>query len=167
MNDVITVVGNVANDPSPQTVANGRTVTSFRLACTERRFDEQARQWVDRNTNWYTVKAWEALGVNAAASLRKGERVIVTGRLRVRRWENDDRRGTEVEINASALGHDLKWGTAAFRRTNGGNQAAVHASDGPAPAGDSPGGAAEPAPTASIGADGWALPAAEAEATPF
>lgn len=169
MNDVITVVGNVASDPAPQTIAGGRTVTSFRLACTERRFDDQSKQWIDHNTNWYTVKAWETLGVNAAASLRKGERVIVTGKLRVRRWESEERSGTEVEITADGLGHDLRWGTAAFTRTHRGARADSRVGQDESSESDASGPALQEAASAraDVGVDAWATPVLEGEPTPF
>jgi single-strand DNA-binding protein len=57
------------------------------------------------------------LAINSAGSVSKGERVLVTGKLRVRDWDNGERAGTSVEVEAEALGHDLTWGTATFTRT--------------------------------------------------
>ena len=68
------------------------------------------------HTNWYTVSAFRQLAVHAQQSLHKGQRVIVTGRLRVSTWENASGKGTSVDIDAEAIGHDLLWGTSDFRR---------------------------------------------------
>src|SRR5690606_31471352 len=57
------------------------------------------------------------LASNAALSLQKGHRVVVTGRLRIRDWHSDEKKGINVEIDAEAIGHDLTWGTAAFTRS--------------------------------------------------
>lgn len=116
MTETITVVGTVGTDPTARTTPTGRNVTHLRLACTGRIRDASTGQWRDGDTNWYTVNAWNELGRNVHESIRKRERVIVTGRLRVRDWENEDRKGTEVEIVADSVGHDLRWGTTRFTR---------------------------------------------------
>jgi single-strand DNA-binding protein len=87
------------------------------MAASHRRFDRTANKWVDGETNWFTVTAFRQLAINAAGSISKGERVLVTGKLRVRDWDNGERAGTSVEIEAEALGHDLTWGTSTFMRT--------------------------------------------------
>jgi single-strand DNA-binding protein len=87
------------------------------MAASQRRFDRTANKWVDGETNWFTVTAFRQLAINAAGSVSKGERVLVTGKLRVRDWDNGERAGTSVEVEAEALGHDLTWGTAVFTRT--------------------------------------------------
>lgn len=87
------------------------------MAASHRRFDRTANKWVDGETNWFTVTAFRQLAINSAGSVSKGERVLVTGKLRVRDWDNGERAGTSVEVEAEALGHDLTWGTAVFTRT--------------------------------------------------
>jgi single-strand DNA-binding protein len=87
------------------------------LAASHRRFDRTANKWVDGETNWFTVTAFRQLAINAAGSVSKGERVLITGKLRVRDWDNGERAGTSVEVEADAIGHDLTWGTASFTRT--------------------------------------------------
>lgn len=116
MSDALTVVGTVGSDPEARATSTGRSVTSFRLASTTRVRDPQTGEWRDGETNWYTISAWNDLGRNVHDSIRKGERVLVAGRLRVRRWEKDDRQGTEVEIVAGSVGHDLRWGTTRYTR---------------------------------------------------
>lgn len=117
MHDTVTIVGNVATDPTQGRTASGITVTNFRLASTHRRFDDATQAWVDVATNWYSVAAFRQLGEHAKASLRSGDSVIVTGRMKIRAWENNGKQGTSVDIDADAIGHDLRWGTTAYRRS--------------------------------------------------
>jgi single-strand DNA-binding protein len=114
MYDTITITGNVATPPVQRTLPSGVTVTSFRLASNRRRLDRDSGQWIDTGTSWYSVSAYRQLGEHAAASLQKGESVLVTGRPLVREWENDSKRGTSVDIDAESIGHDLRFGTSAF-----------------------------------------------------
>jgi single-strand DNA-binding protein len=118
MTDTITLTGIIATDPRVVTTEAGLDIASFRLASTHRRFDRVKEEWVDGDTNWYTVTAFRALGANAGQSLHKGERVVVLGRLRVRAWEAGDKSGTTVEVDADAIGHDLRWGRSAFVRSS-------------------------------------------------
>ena len=118
MNDTITLTGLVATTPKHIVTSEQVTVTSFRLAATQRRFDTEAQKWVDGDTNWYTITAFRDLAVNVIGSIVKGQRVLVTGRLRVRDWATNDKSGTNVEVEAETLGHDLRWGDAQFTRHN-------------------------------------------------
>lgn len=117
MPDLITVTGLVATAPKHIVTSEGLPITSFRLASTQRRFDRVHDKWVDADTNWYTVTAFRQLATNAIGSILKGQRVIVTGRLRIREWQSDEKMGTAVEVDADSLGHDLTFGTSAFTRT--------------------------------------------------
>lgn len=118
MIDTLTIVGKVATDPIRSQTAGGIPVTNFRLASTHRRFDNATQTWVDAGTNWYSVAAFRQLGEHAKASLRTGDSVIVTGRLRIRNWEAGGKHGTSVDIDADAIGHDLRWGTTAYLRAS-------------------------------------------------
>lgn len=111
MNDVVTVEGIVGSDPKHITTNAGLAITNFRMASTHRYFDRTADRWEDGDTNWFTVVAFRTLAVNVRESIAKGEHVLVTGRLRIRAWETAGRNGTTVEIEASAVGHDLNWAT--------------------------------------------------------
>lgn len=116
MGDMITLTGLVATTPRHLTTSMGVAITSFRLASSQRTFDRQLGRWIDGDTNWYTVSSFRALAENAAESIKKGDRVVVVGRLRLRDWENTDRSGTTAEVEAEVLGHDLGWGVADFKR---------------------------------------------------
>jgi single-strand DNA-binding protein len=87
------------------------------LASSHRKFDRNQNKWIDGETNWFTVTAFRQLAINSAGSVVKGDRVIVTGKLRVRDWDNGERAGTSVEIEADGLGHDMTWGSSVFTRT--------------------------------------------------
>ena len=117
MADIITVSGLVATTPRHIVTAEGLPITSFRLACSHRRFDRTTMKWVDGETNWYTVTSFKTLAINTAGSIQKGERVLVTGKLLIRDWDNGERAGTSVELEAEAIGHDLNWGNSTFTRT--------------------------------------------------
>ncbi len=117
MTDTITLTGLVATSPRHIVTSEGLAITSFRLASNQRRFDRGQNAWVDGDTNWYTITAFRQLGVHAASSIEKGQRVIVTGRVRIRDWESGEKAGTTIEIDAEALGHDLTWGRATFTRS--------------------------------------------------
>lgn len=115
MIDTLTIVGRVATDPTQGQTGGGVPVTNFRLASTHRRFDPATQEWTDSGTNWFSVAAFRQLGENVRASLRTGDSVIVTGRLKIREWESNGKHGTSVDIEADAIGHDLRWGTTAYR----------------------------------------------------
>ncbi|WP_231601751.1 single-stranded DNA-binding protein [Salinibacterium sp. NG253] len=117
MSDTITVSGLVATTPRHIVTSEGLPITSFRLASTQRRFDRSNQRWIDGETNWYTITSFRQLAINSATSIGKGDRVVLSGRLKIREWENADRSGTNIEIEADSLGHDLMWGTAQFSRT--------------------------------------------------
>lgn len=115
MIDTVTIVGRVATDPVQGQTGGGIPVTNFRMASTHRRFDSASQKWIDAGTNWFSVAAFRHLGEHAKTSLRTGDGIIVTGRLRVRTWENNGKQGTSVDIDADVIGHDLRWGTTAYR----------------------------------------------------
>ena len=97
--------------------AGGVPVARFRVASTPRRLNRSTGEWHDGPTQWYSVSAWRALGEHCAASLRRGDPVVVHGRLTQSSWTNQD--GVEVtslEVDASFVGHDLSRGTSDFTR---------------------------------------------------
>ena len=126
MSDNITVRGFVASEIRSSTTPGGVATASFRLGATERRYDRGSSTWVDGNTNWFTVQGYRQLAGNIGCSIKKGQRVIVVGRLKMRSWEKDGRVYHVAEIDAESVGHDLMWGSANFTRSAAaGSQAAA------------------------------------------
>lgn len=171
--DIITVMGNLAADPERRPTRTGGPVTTFRVASSQRHFDRQREAWVESGTNWYQVSAFRALGEHAFASLRKGERVIVTGRLKLREWEAGEKKGLSVEIEADGVGHDLLWGTTQYTRAHQSDQWAVpgagHGGAGAAePAGEGPTGWTTAQPGGGVADDrrDWGAPGADAPGSP-
>jgi single-strand DNA-binding protein len=117
MSTQIATTGLVATTPRHLITAEGLAITSFRLASSNRKYDEATRKWLDGETNWYTVTAFHDLAKHVSTSINKGDRINVQGLLRVRDWDNGERSGTSVEIEAETMGHDLAWGTSVFTRT--------------------------------------------------
>ncbi len=106
----ITVQGYAGGDVEVRTVGETRLAT-FRVAATPRRFDRKSGEWVDAPTQWYSVKAWRGLADNVAFSVRRGDAVIVHGRLVANTWVKDGVEMSSMEIDATVVGHDLNRGT--------------------------------------------------------
>ena len=117
MSDQYSVTGLVATTPRHLVTQDGLPITSFRLAASLRKFDRTLNRWVDAETNWFTITSFRQLAVNSSMSISKGDRILVMGKLRVRDWDNGERAGTSVEIEAESIGHDLVWGSTTFTRT--------------------------------------------------
>lgn len=116
----LTVTGWVGSEVTTLPAQDGRAAyTTFRLGSTRRWWNRQTGQWQDSQTEWFQVKAWRALAVNAGLSLRKGVPVVVQGRLSTREWQ--DQGGalrTSLVLEATAIGVDLSFGTVGpFQRT--------------------------------------------------
>ncbi len=117
MNDIITtVVGNAVTDVSLRTTSSGVSVASFRIASNSRRFDKKSNSWIDQEPSYLSITAWSQLAENVALSVHKGQPLVVTGKLKVRQWQDADKSGTNVEIDAIAIGHDLNRGTSEFTK---------------------------------------------------
>ncbi|MCM3921407.1 single-stranded DNA-binding protein [Frankia sp. AiPs1] len=113
----ITLVGNLVEDPEHRTTTNGASVCSFRLASTPRRFDRSENRWVDGATLFLRVSCWRQLADNVAASLVRGDRALVYGRLRQRSFETSEgERRVSYEIDADAVGTELTWHAARSQR---------------------------------------------------
>jgi len=117
MNDLtVTVTGWVATDPKLHVVPGGTDLVSFRLASTSRYFDRSKNEWVDRETEWFTVRVFRAAAVLVERSLRKGQPVVVVGRLHSNEWKADTGTRTDLVIDVITVGHDLTRGIGDFRR---------------------------------------------------
>ena len=129
---VLTVRGNVGGNVTVRQ-AGQTPVAHFRLGCTPSYFNRATGQWVDDETQWYTVNAWRRLGEHCAASLNRGDPVVVHGRLSVKKWVNNDNvEQTTLEIEALSVGHDLSRGTSRFTKAVRAEQAPSAGPVGPA-----------------------------------
>jgi single-strand DNA-binding protein len=113
-----TTRGLVATTPRHLITQEGLPITSFRLAANEQTYNKETDTWTTGETNWFTITLFRQLAINGAKSISKGDRVVLTGTLKVRDWDNGERSGTSVEIEAESIGHDLEYGTTEFVRTN-------------------------------------------------
>jgi single-strand DNA-binding protein len=125
----ITVIGNVVSSPTRNRTQNG-SVTNFRVASNERRFDTATQDWIDGHSFFVDVECWGELGGNVSHSISKGDPVVVVGAIRTHEWESEQGRRSRPQIKAEAVAPNLARGVADFRRTQ--RQAAA-ASEDPAP----------------------------------
>lgn len=159
---VLTIVGNLTADPELRDLVTGSRVANFTVAATPRTFDRQSGQWQDGQTLFLRCSAWNELAENVAASLSKGTRVIVQGRLHQRSYQaNDGTNRTVMELQADEIGPSLRHAKAAVVRTTqnraqpagfAGTMQPSAPSDGWRPASppdDDPWGAPPPSQTAS------------------
>ena len=117
MNDIITtIIGNAVTDVSLRVTSTGASVASFRIASNSRRFDKSTNSWIAQEPSYLSITAWSQLAENVALSVHKGQGLVVTGKLKVRQWQDADKSGTNVEIDAVAIGHDLNRGTSEFTK---------------------------------------------------
>ena len=114
----VNLAGYVAADPKFKKVAGDISSTKLRVAYTARRRDRDTGEWSDGPTSFVNVQCWRTLAENVQMSVHKGEPVLVTGRLQIRRFEDQEGAArTAVEIEAISVGHDLTRGVAQFSRT--------------------------------------------------
>ena len=132
--NTITLVGNLTRDPELRFTQGGRAVASFGIAV-NRRYQVNG-EWQEQ-TSFFNVVAWGQLGENAAASLAKGARIIVNGRLEQREYQTQQgEKRTVIEVNADEVAPSLRYATAQVERTSSGGGA-----PGGAPGGGNSGGA--------------------------
>ena len=127
MNSTITIVGNVTRDPEIRFTASGIATASFGVAV-NRRLPPRADGATSEAVTFFNIVAWQSLAENTVETLRKGNRVVVTGRLEQRSWESSEgERRTVYELVADEIGPSLRWVTATLAKTEkvrpGGGQA--------------------------------------------
>jgi len=144
---VITVIGNLVDDPELRFIPSGAAVASFRIASTPRTFDKQANEFKDGDALFLSCSVWRQAAENVAESLTKGMRVVVQGRLKQRSYETrEGEKRTVVELEVEEIGPSLKYATAKVTRAakgQGGGQSQPRQQ----PAGDpwgAPQGASDP-----------------------
>ncbi len=115
----VVLAGFVASAPSFRRTARGTSAASLRVAYTPRHISRETGEWADGETSFVTVLCYRTLADNVAVCLRKGEPVLVKGRLRVRPYKDrEDVPRIAVEVDAQSVGHDLNRGVAHFSRTH-------------------------------------------------
>jgi len=128
MSSTTVLTGNLTRDPEIRYTREGQATTGFGLAVNRRWQDRESREW-EESTSFFDVVCWRELAENAALSLTKGMRVVVTGRLEQRTWETEEgERRSKVEIVADDLGASLRFATVEAHR----NERAVGADPDPA-----------------------------------
>ena len=114
---VITVVGNLVEDPELRFTPSGAAVANFRIASTARTFDKQTNEWKDGDALFLSCSVWRQAAENVAESLLKGMRVVVQGRLKQRSYETrEGEKRTVVELEVDEVGPSLKYATAKVAR---------------------------------------------------
>ena len=150
----ITVVGNITADPELRYTQNGIPVANFTIASTPRTFDRQANEWKDGEALFLRASVWREFAEHVAGSLTKGMRVIATGRLRQRSYQDrDGQNRIAIELEVDEIGPSLRYATAQVTR-------AARAGGTAAPSAPA---AEESWATAEPGADGWGF----GDDTPF
>ena len=175
---VITVVGNLVDDPELRFTPSGAAVANFRIASTPRTFDKQSNEWKDGDALFLSCSVWRQAAENVAESLQKGMRVVVQGRLKQRQYETrEGEKRTVYELDVEEVGPSLKYATAKVARATrsgggGGGYGGGQPSGGQSSGGDDPW--ATPAPAGPSGGQGgapaqdpWGAPGVGSEEPPF
>ncbi len=115
---IITVVGNLTNDPELRFTPSGSAVANFTIASTPRTFDRQSNEWKDGETLFLRASVWREAAENVAESLTKGTRVVVQGRLKSRSYETKEgEKRTVMELEVDEIGPSLRYASAKVNRT--------------------------------------------------
>ncbi len=110
--NTVTLVGNITRDPELRFTSSGQATATFGLAVNRRWQNRQTQEW-EEATSFFDVVCWREMAENAAESLVRGARVMVTGRLDQRSWENaDGDKRSKIEVVADEIGPSLRWATA-------------------------------------------------------
>src|SRR6478672_2622891 len=159
---VITIIGNITNDPELRFTPSGAAVANFTVASTPRAFDRQSNEWKDGETLFMRCSVWRDAAENVAESLQRGTRVIVSGRLKSRSYETKEgEKRTVVEMEVDEVGPSLRYATAKVNRTQRGTGGGGF-SGGGGQGGFGGGGQQEdPWATGPSGGQGGAQPAAQ------
>ena len=118
---IITVVGNLTADPELRYTQGGLAVANFTIASTPRTFDRQTNDWKDGEALFLRASCWREFAEHVAGSLTKGSRVIATGRLKQRSYDDrDGNKRTAIELEVDEIGPSLRYATAQVTRASGG-----------------------------------------------
>lgn len=167
---IITVVGNLTSDPELRYTQNGLAVANFTIASTPRTFDRASNEWKDGEALFLRASVWREFAEHVAGSLTKGSRVIASGRLKQRNYQDrDGNNRVSIELEVDEIGPSLRYATASVTRaqsSGGGSRGGSNYG------GNNGGGAEEPwAPAAPVDApssnDPWSAPGGYSDDTPF
>src|SRR5687767_9670841 len=115
---LITVVGNLTDDPELRFTPSGAAVANFTVASTPRNFNKQTNEWEDGEAMFLRCSIWRQAAENVAESLQRGMRVVVQGRLKARSYETrEGEKRTVFEIDVDEVGPSLKYATAKVSKT--------------------------------------------------
>ena len=157
---VITVVGNLVDDPELRFTPSGAPVANFRVASTPRTLDRQTNEWKDGEALFLSCSVWRQAAENVAESLQRGMRVIIQGRLKSRQYETrEGEKRTVFEIDVDEIGPALKYATAKVVKTT--RQGGGYNSGGGQQSGQQSG--QQAGQQAAPANDPWASPAAPAQ----
>jgi single-strand DNA-binding protein len=118
---VITLIGNLTNDPELRFTPSGAAVANFTVASTPRTFDRQSNEWKDGETLFMRCAIWREAAENVAESLTRGTRVVVTGRLQSRTFDTKEgEKRTVIEMQVDEVGPSLRYATAKVNKTSRG-----------------------------------------------
>lgn len=155
---VITVVGNLVAAPELRYTPNGLPVANFTIASTPRSFDRQANEWKDGDALFLRCSVWREFAEHVAGSLTKGMRVIASGRLRQRSYQDKDGNNrTAIELEIDEIGPSLRYATAQVAR----------AQNSQPPQGQPPAQTTSWETATPGGDDSWQAPGAYGDDTPF
>jgi single-strand DNA-binding protein len=121
----ITIVGNVVDDVALKATDSGLSRVSFRVASTQRRKDRDSGQWIDGHKLFVNVTFWREFAENVAASVKKGDPVVVFGRIYSKQYVKDENSRVSYEIEPDSIGHDLARGVAKFDKRKRGFSGSV------------------------------------------
>ncbi|MBG6183671.1 single-strand DNA-binding protein [Arthrobacter sp. CAN_A214] len=115
---IITVVGNLTNDPELRFTPSGSAVANFTIASTPRTFDRQSNEWKDGETLFLRASVWREAAENVAETLTKGTRVVAQGRLKSRSYDTKEgEKRTVMELEVDEIGPSLRYASAKVSRT--------------------------------------------------
>ncbi|MGY4768947.1 single-stranded DNA-binding protein [Kribbella sp. CWNU-51] len=154
---IITIVGNLTDDPELRFTPSGAALARFSIASTPRRFDKASGEYVDGDTLFLRATAWRQVAENAAESLQRGQRVIATGRLRQSNWETPegDKR-TSIDLEVDEIGPSLTFATAKVTKTTRASKTSGNPDDPFTNANRQPVTAGAPAGDGAGASDPWA-----------
>ncbi len=114
---IITVIGNLTDDPELRFTPSGAAVAKFRVASTPRFFDKSSSEWKDGEPLFLSCTVWRQAAEHVAESLQRGTRVIVSGRLRQRSYETrEGEKRTVIELEVDEIGPSLRYATAKVQK---------------------------------------------------